>query len=90
MKKQFFILAILLALPSFVSAQELRTPFSVKVDGADIEANPNYTGPVLVDWNRDGIQDLVVSTFRGDFRFYKNHGSNAEAMFLAELAPSVP
>ena len=75
------MLVAFVLLPGLGIAQEVDSPFAVLANGENIHASPNYTGPALVDWDRDGIQDMIVGMFGGEFRFYKNHGSNSKPEF---------
>jgi hypothetical protein len=34
-----------------------------------------YLAPTIYDFDNDGLQDLIVGTFDGEFRFYKNVGT---------------
>ncbi len=41
-----------------------------------------YAAPCVVDWDGDGIKDLVLGQFTsGNIRFYKNEGTNAAPVF---------
>ncbi len=81
MKKITLIFTFLIAISANIYAQEVEKPFSIKVNGKDIISKPNYTGPTLYDFNKDGLNDLIVATFSGNFRFYKNEGTNAKPVY---------
>lgn len=82
MKRNYLsILLVLFLLPGMAVAQEVEKPVAVLANGENIHASPNYTGPALVDWDRDGVQDMIVGMFGGEFRFYKNHGTNSKPEF---------
>jgi len=59
-------------------------PSFVQAGGADIATNGDST-PIFVDWNSDGLTDLVVgertATNEGKIRVYLNHGTNAAPSF---------
>ncbi|MFO7627421.1 MAG: hypothetical protein R6V62_09205 [Candidatus Fermentibacteraceae bacterium] len=41
-----------------------------------------YGAPCVVDWDGDGLKDLVLGQFAsGNIRFYKNEGTNANPVF---------
>ncbi|MCD4847314.1 MAG: hypothetical protein K8R76_03900 [Candidatus Aegiribacteria sp.] len=41
-----------------------------------------YGAPCIVDWNGDGLKDLVLGQFAsGKIRFYANSGSNDSPIF---------
>lgn len=41
-----------------------------------------YGAPCIVDWNEDGLKDLVLGQFAsGKIRFYPNSGSNDSPVF---------
>ncbi len=63
-------------------------PVRIEADGAFIDTGKDigYAGPLLVDWNGDGKQDLLVSAFRGNIRYFENVGTAREPAF-AEKEP---
>lgn len=67
------IAAICLTAPLF--AQKLGKPVPVKANGATILLQPYWAAPLVVDFDRDGLEDLIVGNISGYFRFYKNTGS---------------
>jgi len=41
-----------------------------------------YAAPCVVDWDGDGLKDLVLGQFAsGNIRFYKNEGTNSAPVF---------
>jgi len=41
-----------------------------------------YAAPCVVDWDGDGLKDLVLGQFTsGNIRFYRNEGTNAAPVF---------
>jgi len=41
-----------------------------------------YAAPCVVDWDGDGLKDLVLGQFAsGNIRFYKNEGTNSAPIF---------
>ncbi|HEX5051313.1 MAG TPA: hypothetical protein VFZ65_06045 [Planctomycetota bacterium] len=68
----------------------LAAPFRVEADGAPIVAVIGHAAPFVVDYDGDGVRDLIVGMFGNDgkgsggtARFYKNLGTNAEPKFGA-------
>ncbi len=70
----------LLAAAAFTanSGGELAAPVRIQADGAhlDISKDTAYAGPLAIDHDGDGKQDLIVTSIRGSFRFFKNVGTN--------------
>ena len=66
-----------------VDGKPLDTPAdSVSVSGVSIaEDRTGYASPEFYDFDGDGLQDLIVGTFGGGFRFYRNVGSADEPRF---------
>ena len=78
-----FITAILL-LPSLLIAQA--PPFGpvdyVKANGSPITVDVGHANPCVVDWDGDGLKDLLVGQFgSGKIRFYKNSSTNEAPVF---------
>lgn len=50
--------------------------------GADLLLYPfSRSAPVMVDWNRDGMKDLIVGTSMGKLYYFENTGSHASPAF---------
>lgn len=44
------------------------------------ESDWGYTNPLVADWDRDGLDDLIVSGIRGEIYFYRNVGEIGRPM----------
>ncbi len=70
--------ALAMSLPAQGSI-ELLAPVQLQADGKVIDtvADIGHAGPLLLDYDGDGKQDLLVSSFRGSIRFFANVGDGA-------------
>jgi hypothetical protein len=61
----------------------LEPPVRLSADGTTIDtgADIGHAGPLFVDHDGDGLPDLLVSSFRGNIRFFKNVGTRQEPRF---------
>lgn len=44
------------------------------------ESDWGYTNPLVADWDRDGLDDLIVSGIRGEIYYYRNVGEVGRPM----------
>jgi hypothetical protein len=68
-----------------VFTQKMQKPTLIKAAGEIIDCKYihtdtdgyiyPYAAPTIYDWDHDGLQDLIVGTYEGVFRFYKNIGT---------------
>lgn len=73
----------LLLLPALALSQtfNFETPYNLECAGTDIDVG-YYAAPCVVDWDGDGLKDLILGQFSGgNIRFYKNTGTNASPLF---------
>ena len=59
-------------------------PFRVEMDGQPIVVGHKqlaHAGPCVADVDCDGVNDLLVGSFSGNFWLYKNVGSNSAPVF---------
>lgn len=67
----------------------LAAPFRVEAGGAPITAVSGHAAPFVVDYDGDGVRDLIVGMFGSDEqgarggtgRFYKNVGTDQAPKF---------
>jgi hypothetical protein len=62
---------------------ELEQPVRIEADGVPIDTGKDigHPGPLVLDYDNDGLQDLLVSAFRGNIRFFKNVGTRRNPKF---------
>ncbi len=66
------------------TSAELDEPFRVHAEGQPIDVEIGHAAPFVVDFDGDGLKDLLVGQFGGGkLRIYKNTGTNAEPAFGA-------
>ncbi|MBC8428676.1 MAG: hypothetical protein H8D05_00365 [FCB group bacterium] len=54
----------------------------VYADMIPIQVSGGHADPCVVDWDNDGVQDLLLGQYtNGNIRFYRNSGSNAVPEF---------
>lgn len=74
-----------LLLTTWLPAQggALEDPVALQADGAVIDTGKDigYAGPLFFDHDGDGLPDLLVSSFRGNIRFFKNVGTRRAPVF---------
>ncbi len=64
------------------SLPRLRKPVRIDADGEPITTTTGHAAPFVVDFDRDGVRDLVVGQFAdGVARVYRNLGTNAAPKF---------
>jgi len=77
------VIALLVA--AAISIAQLPTfsqPFFVQANGVDLVVSASIPDPCVVDWDGDGLKDLIIGQFSsGKIRFYPNSGSNANPVF---------
>lgn len=78
---QAAVLAFLLG--SAPAQSQLADPVRLEADGKVIDtvADIGHAGPLVRDWDGDGKPDLLVSSFRGSIRFFKNVGKPGAPSF---------
>lgn len=70
---------------------QLAAPVRVEAEGGPITAITGHAAPFVVDYDGDGLRDLVVGMFGSDVetvrggtaRFYKNVGTDTAPVFAA-------
>jgi hypothetical protein len=78
-KKNIIIIILAISTSAFTFAQKMQTPTLIKAGGKIIDCKYTdaypYAAPTIYDFDNDGLQDLIVGTYEGKFRFYKNTGT---------------
>jgi hypothetical protein len=70
------------ALATSAAAQQLETPFRVQAGGKPIDVEIGHAAPYVVDFDGDGVRDLLVGQFgQGRCRIYKNTGTDKAPQF---------
>ncbi len=73
---------LIAALAAFADLPTFASPFFVKANGVDLVVTASIPDPCVVDWDGDGLKDLVIGQFAyGKIRFYPNSGTNADPVF---------
>jgi hypothetical protein len=76
MKKNIMLIVLAISISVFTFAQKMGTLTLIKAADKVIDCNqPPYAAPIIYDFDNDGLEDLIVGTFKGEFRFYKNTGT---------------
>ena len=69
--------------PSARSGDVFAEAVQLKADGEvlDISKDLSYSGPWIVDRDGDGKRDLIVTSIKGKFRWYKNVGTDVKPSY---------
>lgn len=77
-------LAAALTTMSTASADDLAPPFRVEAGGQSIDVEVGHAAPLMVDFDGDGLRDLLVGQFGGGkLRLYRNTGTASAPQFGA-------
>ena len=65
-------------------AAELTPPVRIEAAGKPIDTEVGHAAPLVVDWDGDGVQDLLVGQFgQGILWIFRNEGTNAQPKLAA-------
>ncbi len=85
MKKYSIVLICLLFAVQIAAGNEIKLlePVRLEAGGECIDTGKQigHSGPVTMDFDRDGKTDLLVGSFSGKIRFFRNKGSNEKPVF---------
>lgn len=69
---------------SLAASDELAPPVRLEADGKVIDTEIGHAAPFVIDFDGDGVQDLLVGQFGGGALWiYRNKGTNAEPKLAA-------
>jgi hypothetical protein len=79
-KKHIIIVVLLLGFSFFTFSQKMGELTFIKAGGKIINCqNPEtpdaFVSSAIYDFDKDGLQDLIIGTYGSEFRFYKNIGT---------------
>ena len=57
------------------------TPLEANGRVIDVGSDIGHAGPLFVDFDGDGLGDLLVSSFRGNIRVFKNVGTAGDPVY---------
>jgi hypothetical protein len=79
-----YLVILLLFFPGllFAGDPEFQDWVYVNAGGSPIAMSLGHAAPCVVDWDGDGLKDLLVGQYTsGKIRFYKNSGTNSAPLF---------
>ena len=66
------------------SSKELAPPVRLEAAGKPIDTEIGHAAPFVVDWDGDGVKDLLVGQFGGGVLWiYRNEGTNSRPKLAA-------
>ena len=75
-------MAVLCAVAASLPAQQFEKPFRLQAGGKPIDVDVGHAQPYVVDFDGDGVRDLLVGQFgQGRLRIYKNVGTDRAPRF---------
>ena len=80
----FLIISAPLVRADDVAADQLAAPFTAEAGGKpiDLADGVGHSAPLFVDWDGDGLKDLLVGQFGGGkLRIYRNTGKKEAPAF---------
>jgi len=82
--KTLLLFLMLTAAAALADLPVFSSPFFVQAGGSDLVVSGSVPDPCVVDWNGDGLKDLVIGQFsEGKVRFYQNSGTNSNPEFTS-------
>jgi hypothetical protein len=77
------LVSLVLVLVALAQTPVFDEPVTIDAGGVPINVGPGgNASPFVVDWDRDGMQDLLLGQYYGGrVRFYQNVGTNFEPEF---------
>ena len=80
--KYFFVLFLIFPVVLMAQPPSFGPVVHINANGSPITVDAGHANPSVVDWDGDGLKDLLVGQFgSGKIRFYKNSGTNEAPVF---------
>jgi hypothetical protein len=73
-------IVLAMSISAITFAQKMGTPTFIKAGDKIIDCKKN-AAPTIFDFDKDGLEDLIVGTLMGQFRFYKNIGTEKTPVY---------
>ncbi len=81
MKFSLLVSLLLLTAAAASGTFSFASPYYLQCAGTTIDVQ-YYGAPCVVDWDGDGLKDLITGQFYyGNIRFYRNEGTNESPVF---------
>ncbi len=71
-----------LGITTFSYTQQMGELKHIKANNKIIDCSPPYAAPCIYDYDKDSLDDLIIGTFSGKFRFYKNTGTKNKPRYF--------
>jgi hypothetical protein len=82
MASMWLMIALAVGQAQSTDPSDLSPGVKLEADGGPIDVEVGHAAPYYVDFDDDGVKDLLVGQFGGGkLRIYKNIGSNTEPKF---------
>ncbi len=80
--KYFYVLFLILPVVLMAQTPSFGPRAYINANGSPITVDVGHANPCAVDWDGDGLKDLLIGQFgSGKIRFYKNSGTNEAPVF---------
>lgn len=80
------MMPIVLCLALKQKSNDLEVPVRIKVGEELIDVEAGHAAPLLVDWDGDGLDDLLVGQFGGGkLLIFKNQGTFGHPLFTKSI-----
>jgi hypothetical protein len=80
--KYFCLIFLLFPIALFSQTPAFGKCSKIEANGQPITVDAGHANPSVVDWDGDGLKDLLLGQYgSGKIRFYKNSGTNEAPVF---------
>ena len=80
------IRCLTLCLAPVTTGNDLADPIRLEADGCPIDSGEYvaHSGPLLYDFDGDGLDDLLVGNFKGHVQLFRNVGERRAPVYTAD------